>query len=228
MARLHDSRRPLVVSFRRKRPQIIKTPKQVTLLDAELQNALNNLKDEPLHNNIKFDYGNVQEYEIPVYKTSKNLPGDCSFIELHSLQPRHICPVNGSKLPFLLSTYPKVKDIEMYKEQRFKINRMKRRRHKDCENALQAGFQLSVPVDTFLTKSCTMPHMVSECDTITNYKCNGNSLSLTASNWNISNECNNDVKDINKSSNLTHKDSYLSKNNYPACQTTESAVIKVT
>lgn len=196
MARLHDSRRPLVVSFRRKKTQIIKSPKQVTILDSELQNALNNLKNEPLRSDIKSGYG---EYEIPVYKTSSNLPGDCSFIELHSLQPRHICPVNGSKLPFLLPTYPKVDDIEMFKEQRFKINRMKRRRHKDSKNIPKESFQLSVPdVDTFLTKSCTMPHMVSECATIEKYKCTGNSLSLTASNLSISHQNNGDLFEFNK------------------------------
>lgn len=196
MARLHDSRRPLVVSFKRKKTQIIKSPKQVTILDSELQNALNNLKNEPLrcNENKSGEYG---EYQIPVYKTSSNLPSDCSFIELHSLQPRHICPVNGSKLPILLPTYSKVDEIEMFKEQRFKINRMKRRRHKDCKNIRKDTFQLTVPdVDTFLTKSCTMPHMVSECATIQKYNCTGNSLSLTASNLNISN--NDDLFEFNK------------------------------
>lgn len=201
MARLHDSRRPLVVSFRRKKTQVTKTPKQVTILDYELQNALNNLKQtEPLQTSIKCGYEDIQEYEIPVYNNrSTSSAGDCSFIELHSLQPRHICPVNGSKLPFLLPTYPKVDNIEMYKEQRFKINRMKRRRHKESKNNTKETFSLNVPdVDTFLTKSCTMPHMVSECETIQMYKCTGNSLSLTSSNWNISNEKKDDVVEINK------------------------------
>lgn len=232
MARLHDSsRRPLVVSFRRKKTQIIKTPKQVTILDAELQNALNNLKNQPLENNI--------EYEIPVYKTSSNLPGDCSFIELHSLQPRHICPVNGSKLPFLLPTYPKVDDIELFKEQRFKLNRKRRKRYKNCENSSTKSFHLTVPdVDTFLTKSCTMPHMVSnECDSTANiqqYKCaSSNSVSLTSSHWNLTNDiANNDLRlNINNTTTTMTTTTTFSDNNdyyinkYSTCQQTENNLI---
>lgn len=66
MARLHESRRPLVVSFRRKKPQF--QQKQVTIFDREVQDTLDGLKDE------------VQLF------------GDKN--DGNRLQPAHICPLN--------------------------------------------------------------------------------------------------------------------------------------
>jgi hypothetical protein len=74
MARLHDSRRPLVVSFRRKKPATPRRPpKQVTIFDSDLQEPLTTLTDT------------TEEKRIPV-------------VEVHSLQPTHICPLNVTKL----------------------------------------------------------------------------------------------------------------------------------
>lgn len=81
MAKLHDSKRPLVVSFRRKRSQYPRKPKQVTILDAELQEALDNLKDEP-----------EIFAKMRPYKHEENSESVISYVEVHSLQPKHICP----------------------------------------------------------------------------------------------------------------------------------------
>ncbi|XP_063912848.1 pyrokinin-1 receptor-like isoform X2 [Zophobas morio] len=70
MARLHDSRRPLVVSFRRKKPSQVparRAHKQVTIYDySDVQEALTNVSED--------------------------------VVEVHSLQPTHICPLNAGRL----------------------------------------------------------------------------------------------------------------------------------
>lgn len=240
MARLHDSRRPLVVSFKRRKPQIHKPTKQV-IFDAELQDALDNLKEEPKRRDlldVKLRHAKSYPYnkahEIPVYKTSDNLPSDCSYIELHSLQPRHICPVNGSKLPFLLPTYPKVEDIEIFQEQRFKINSGKRRHNnKGSVNSFKTldSWNLAHSNDNgVLPKSCTMPQMVTEYDKPKNNSfhpasCNGKPSSLNK-NWENRRDYLNVEND--RSNSCSHIECFIGKSNYVTCQPSESIVIEVT
>lgn len=91
MARLHDNTRPLVVSFRRKKPSSSSTTttpyndqkmspysrrqnKQVIVFDKDLEEALNT---------------------ISMKRRRRRDDNDCSFIEVHNLQPTHICPFNN-------------------------------------------------------------------------------------------------------------------------------------
>ncbi|XP_015839433.1 neuromedin-U receptor 2-like isoform X1 [Tribolium castaneum] len=112
MARLHDSRRPLVVSFRRKKPPTLRRPKQVTIFDSELQNTLTTL--------------NAPEKNIPV-------------VEVHSLQPTHICPLSVLKLE------------EFDEEQKRNARNKTRTGSWNCEERSREN--------GLMTKSCTMPEM---------------------------------------------------------------------
>lgn len=83
MARLHESRRPLVVSFRRKKPQL--QQKQVTIFDKDdVQEMVDGLK------------GNSPRKELFGDKDDGN-----------GLQPTHICPLNEA-FPLLLHSYPRL------------------------------------------------------------------------------------------------------------------------
>ncbi|KAK5649568.1 hypothetical protein RI129_000597 [Pyrocoelia pectoralis] len=88
MRRLHESHRPLVVSFRRK-PAVQKI-KQVTVLDAELQKALDSLTRKPQVNtersNLKITRGVFRKNNDKCYKTKLHpLKPDFEFMEFHSI-----------------------------------------------------------------------------------------------------------------------------------------------
>lgn len=75
MARLHDSRRPLVVSFRRKKAAIVRrSTKQVTIYDDD----------------------NFQTEEVTA--TVSTLKTEQGNDVVKNLQPTHICPLNVTKL----------------------------------------------------------------------------------------------------------------------------------
>lgn len=101
MARLHDSRRPLVVSFRRKRSQQSpRKSKQVIVLDNDLQDALDTLQaGEPPRARKEFAPKAVPE----------GLSRDCSFVEVHNLRPTHICPLSAD-----MEEYCKSDDVDMF------------------------------------------------------------------------------------------------------------------
>ncbi|CAH0553159.1 unnamed protein product [Brassicogethes aeneus] len=97
MARLHDSRRPLVVSFRRKKANLSpRRTKQIIILDENLQDALNNLDYASRQNYLRRSRQDLNNH-ISVHddlSNSGSFRNECSFIEIHKLKPTHICPLS--------------------------------------------------------------------------------------------------------------------------------------
>ncbi|KAF5284458.1 hypothetical protein FQR65_LT13536 [Abscondita terminalis] len=126
MRRLHDSRRPLVVSFRRK-PTVQKI-KQVTILDAELQRALDSLTRKSQINKVK----NSSKISRGVFRKKNNscgktklkvLKSDYGFMELRTLTTLHNTSNDIYKTNW--KDYASV-DAEMFETSRFQISDVKR------------------------------------------------------------------------------------------------------
>lgn len=95
MARLHDSTRPLVVSFRRKRSLHKQPPKHVIVFDEDLQEALGAL-EETRESSMRSRCERDTTRNIPIFSSfvGNKLGRECSFVEVHNLQPTHVCPLS--------------------------------------------------------------------------------------------------------------------------------------
>lgn len=158
MAKLHESQRPLVVSFKRKKPQITKCPKQVTILRNSLNESYENSKNSSIAK--ESIYGKDTELTNNLSHCGLD---DESFAEVNILRPTHVCPLNES-FPLLIQSYPRLEDIEIFQEQHLKINcnralKGKLNSHLGCE--LYYESKDTIPI----TKSCTMPQV--GCNNVT-------------------------------------------------------------
>ncbi|KAL3279718.1 hypothetical protein HHI36_017227 [Cryptolaemus montrouzieri] len=144
MARLHDSRRPLVVSFRRKGAQA--SPYRDRLADKSSQNFDGNLPEVREHRmNGLLENGMEKKISIPIHE--EKLPDDSrvqelTYVEVHTLQPTHICPLSFSQLQSTESLR-----IES-------ISRGHRNHHSRSLNC-----DVITDSETGLYKSCTMPNI---------------------------------------------------------------------
>lgn len=93
VARLHDSRRPLVISFRRKKRQSGRIPGQAVILDEELQEALDSLKE---CRKVDRMLPSRAVHSLPVLSQfdKERIDKDCGYVEVHSLESSHICPLD--------------------------------------------------------------------------------------------------------------------------------------
>ncbi|KAF5301801.1 hypothetical protein FQA39_LY10586 [Lamprigera yunnana] len=151
MRRLHDSRRPLVVAFRRK-PTTQKI-KQVTILDAELQKALDSLSRksqiDKQKNPSKITRG-VFRKSCSCTKSKVNaLKSDYKIIELSSLQS-HIHRNDSYETNWQNYSYIDANQLQLTNFKRSYMNL----------NACENGF---VEVTRSIPKSYTMPNMEQEC-----------------------------------------------------------------
>lgn len=101
MARLQNSRRPLVVSFKRKNNQIPRRTKQV-LFDLDLQEALDNLQQQQCQKNPRYIYNDIDEVFwrsdlkcSGYYNCKINDFNNSNFVTFSNLEPKHICPLNN-------------------------------------------------------------------------------------------------------------------------------------
>lgn len=159
MRRLRDSRRPLVVSFRRKQPSVQKV-KRVTVLDVELQKALDSLSEEStkIDKETRFQrvsrnskkYNDIAEHQRSSWSTFNP---DFGLIELHNLQSSSRLPSNGiltAKWQNCSTT-----DTELIRQQQLKLNNTKR---SYCKLNFNKYTSCNCEQDVhILTKSCTMP-----------------------------------------------------------------------
>lgn len=94
MRRLRESRRPLVVSFRRKQQPVHKI-KQVTVFDAELQKALDNLSENKENRYTrKSRQVNKKSESLDDRDLSENLQQKYRFVELQNLESSSQCSIN--------------------------------------------------------------------------------------------------------------------------------------
>ncbi|XP_065158889.1 pyrokinin-1 receptor-like [Atheta coriaria] len=189
MARLHDSKRPLVVSFKRhKKSAFSKSQTSHHPHDAELQEALDSLNESRCafdffsgasvylrttdqnflrtngrnhnhnHNHEKETRANSlgsigNDYEAVDFDLSEGTT-ELSYVEVHNLEPTHICPVSGSRCGVVGCCYLKKFSETSMKEKyrRAKLEKLKRSR--GCK----------VTWNNELTKSSTMPQIVKEME----------------------------------------------------------------
>lgn len=103
MARLQDSKRPIVVSFKRKKSHYPK--RQVKTFESDLQEALDSLLEEPKKRCIPTSRNLTvpnSDKSIDVIQLLEKEQKE-SLVELHTLQPKHICPISGRKHQFIQS-----------------------------------------------------------------------------------------------------------------------------
>lgn len=151
MARLHNSRRPLVVSFRRKKPQIPRRTKQV-FFDIDLQEALDNLKRQPNQRRNNYSRNSPRNRSRSSLSYNDSKITDYSFVTLNNLEPKHICPLSNETTAYVIKDpISRIEDIEIFQEQRLKIHKATRQQKKRNEDIYDRS-----P----MTKSCTMPQML--------------------------------------------------------------------
>lgn len=164
MRRLRDSRRPLVVSFRRKQPPVQKV-KQVTILDAELQRALDSLTEESKKidkegRSLKASRSSIRKCNDIIFTherpTWANLNPDFGIIELHNLESSSGFAANGILKPSWQNCSDI--DIEIFREQQLKLSNSKRSYNKLSVHEFSHDYE---DANKRLTKSCTMPDMNS-------------------------------------------------------------------
>ncbi|XP_045483658.1 pyrokinin-1 receptor-like isoform X1 [Harmonia axyridis] len=149
MARLHDHRRPLVVSFKRKGATTSpyrgrRADKGEQTFDGDFPE----MRDQRMIGNL--DIGlekklSILEKKIP----EETMTAHLTYVEVHNLQPTHICPLSISHL----------KSIDTLKTE----NHHRRRRN---NHSRSLNCDLTIDSDSALSKSCTMPDIGKKKKTV--------------------------------------------------------------
>lgn len=92
-------------------------------MDENLQDALETLSNETSQVYLHKMRENSHYNKIPVLDVldSKNYHKECSFIEIHSLQPTHICPLSSSDISSL-GSHSKSDDVKILQELQLNVD----------------------------------------------------------------------------------------------------------